>query len=128
MGFGACEFVPAALSRRRLMRRREYEAFAEGIRLRRGRLNASERALVELVLERSLTFAEIARAAGVNASTVCRRYHRCLRKLAPDETGRVGALDRRVCRDSRAGLTQAQIAAKLNITRYRVRKALAHEA
>jgi len=58
---------------------------AEALRARLELLGTEDRVLLKTYLEAGSSFDEIARLAGMNRSTVCRRIHRLIRRLY-DET------------------------------------------
>lgn len=116
----------------RLNDRRRTEAISRLARTSAAKLTNAERALLKLILEYNSSYAAIAAAAGLSKSTVCRRYQRILNKLqtteAPPEAT-CNQTDRTIRRLYVKGdLSQTKIAARLNITRYRVRQALIRTA
>ncbi len=74
---------------RRAARREGIERLGERLDL----LERGDRLLLKMHLEAGGSFDEIARVAGTNRSTVCRRIHRLLRRLG-DETYACCARDR----------------------------------
>lgn len=94
------------------------------------KLNANEKAFLRMIIDQGGTFQQVAQITGCNASTVRRKFRRMLKKLAETRTlnqirrhrrlhpGDIGvAREFFVC-----GTAQQDIAAKYNISRYRVRK------
>ena len=95
-------------------------------------LEADQRALLRIILEQGGSYQQIARLRGEHAATVSRRFRRLLSKLsrragtaAGIDADRLTPLDKRVLSYYYlCGMNQLQIAARLGVSRYRVRKAL----
>jgi DNA-directed RNA polymerase specialized sigma24 family protein len=96
-----------------------------------GPLSAENKALLEVIVQHGGTFEQVASLRGEHAATVSRRFHRLLSKLL---IGRkkprckpvsLNPLERSILTEYYlCGRPQADIADKLSISRYRVRKTL----
>lgn len=95
-------------------------------------LSGEQRALPTVILEQGSSYGQVARLSGEHASTISRRFRRLLAKLshrtggtAPDKTARLAPLNKAILSGYYLhGMNQSQVAARLGISRYRVRKAL----
>ena len=109
------------------------EALKDRVLTRADTLEADQRALLRVILEQGSSYRQVARLRGEHASTVSRRFRRLLRKLShatggktPIKAGRLAPLDEAILSAYYLlGMNQSRIAARLSISRYRVRKALA---
>jgi hypothetical protein len=79
---------PAELDIDRLPARRDV---VEVLRARLDLLEAEDKLLLKIYLEAGSSFDEIAKLAGTNRSTVCRRIHRMVRRLYDETYGRCQA-------------------------------------
>ena len=111
--------------------RAEHDALADEIQSRFGPLSAQHRALLDIILRHGGTFGQVATLRGEHASTVSRRFHRLLSNLsaAPGTSRRrpldLSRLEKTILAEYfLCGQSQSDIAAKLSISRYRVRKTL----
>ncbi|MDH4203135.1 MAG: hypothetical protein OEV87_09590 [Phycisphaerae bacterium] len=108
------------------------EALKDRVLNRAGALEAEQRALLTAILDQGSSYRQVARLRGEHASTVSRRFRRLLRKLSQRTGGKTGiqarnlkAMDKTVLTAYYLfGMNQLQIAARLGISRYRVRKTL----
>jgi DNA-directed RNA polymerase specialized sigma subunit len=96
------------------------------------RMDSEKKALLRLILDRGATYGQVARLSGEHASTVSRRFRSMLRKLKTKPLHktnktmpRLSPLEKTILIELFVyGTTQKDIAAKLGISRYRVRKTL----
>jgi len=108
------------------------EALRDRVLTRADVLEADQRALLRIILDQGSSYQQVARLRGEHATTVSRRFRRLLRKLAhgtrdkpPIKAGNLAPLDKTILSAYYLfGMNQSQIAARLGISRYRVRKAL----
>lgn len=107
------------------------EALKDRVLTHAGGLEAEQRALLTAILEQGSSYRQVARLRGEHAATVSRRFRRLLRKLSHRtgtpgvKAGRLAPLDTTILSSYYLfGMNQSQIAAKLGVSRYRVRKAL----
>lgn len=109
------------------------EAQKDTILNRSEMLEADQRALLTLILDQDGTFAQAARLRGEHATTVSRRFRRLLSRLSgkhirkpSPQIRQLSAIDKTILSAFyMAGMTQQQIADRLDISRHRVRKTLA---
>ena len=95
-------------------------------------LSGKDRVLMKMYLENGSTFSRMAKIAGVNEATIARKIHKLTRRLLDGEyitclrnRRHLSKLEQRIARDYfLEGLSQKDIAAKRNVTVYRVRKGL----
>ncbi len=95
-------------------------------------LNAVDRTLVLMYLEKGSCFSEIARVAGLNEANVARRIHKLIARLLDGKyitclrhRTQLGKLNLAIAKDRLIeGLSVRQIAAKRWTTVYRVRRGL----
>ena len=110
--------------------RSEQEHLINRIEHHLGPLSSEQKALLAIVLRHGGTFQQVARLRGEHASTVSRRFRRLLsrlngRGLPRCQPLRLSPLERAILAEYYlCGRTQNQIAVKLDISRYRVRKTL----
>jgi DNA-directed RNA polymerase specialized sigma24 family protein len=99
---------------------------------RSAKMDSKKQALLWMILEQGASYSQIGRLSGEHASTVSRRFHGIIRRLRSrplDASNPVPqdlpSLEKTILIESLVyGASQKQIAAKLGISRYRVRKAL----
>ena len=112
--------------------RANYDDLVGVLRDRSWRLDSRQRDMLWLILDQGASYGQLARLSGEHASTVSRRFRAMVRRLR----GRPGrkrptprtltSLEKIILIESfLCGTTQVQIAAKLGVSRYRVRKTLA---
>ena len=94
-------------------------------------MDSKEKALLRMVLGQGASYDQVARLSGEHASTVSRRFRAMVRRLRgrppriAEALGTLTPLEKTILIESFVyGAAQEQIAAKLGISRYRVRKAL----
>ncbi|MHC4988422.1 MAG: sigma factor-like helix-turn-helix DNA-binding protein [Planctomycetota bacterium] len=112
------------------------EALKDRVLARADTLEAAQRALLTAILDQGSSYQQVARLRGEHASTVSRRFRRLLRKLSQRTGGKAGvraanlkAMDKTILTAYYLfGMNQLQIAARLGISRYRVRKTLSRFA
>ena len=100
---------------------------------RSARMDRKQKALLWMILDQGASYGQVARLTGEHASTVSRRFRAMMRRLRgrPPHTAeaaldKLTQLEKNILVESFVyGASQKQIAAKLGISRYRVRKALA---
>jgi DNA-directed RNA polymerase specialized sigma24 family protein len=108
------------------------EALKDTVLHRSEALADEQRALLTIILEQGSSFQQIARLRGEHATTVSRRFRRLLGKLSgrtaargPVKDGHLNPIETTILADyCLCGMNQMQIAAKLGISRHRVRKTL----
>jgi DNA-directed RNA polymerase specialized sigma24 family protein len=108
------------------------EELAGVLRDRSSRLDSEKKALLRMILDRGASYEQVARLSGEHASTVSRRFRAMVRRLrgrplhtAGNALRNLTPLDKTILIESFLyGTPQKEIAAKLSISRYRVRKAL----
>ena len=96
-------------------------------------MDSEKKALLRMILGQGSTYDQVARLSSEHASTVSRRFRAMVRRLSRrplDTTGNtqrnLSPLEKTILIESFLyGSGQKQIAAKLGISRYRVRKVLA---
>jgi DNA-directed RNA polymerase specialized sigma subunit len=96
-------------------------------------MDGEKKALLQMILGQGGTYDQVARLSGEHASAVSRRFRAMVRRLSRrplDTTGNtqrnLTPLEKTILIESFLyGSGQKQIAAKLGVSRYRVRKALA---
>ena len=96
-------------------------------------LETEQKALLTMILEHGSTYEQVARLRGEHASTVSRRFKRLLRRLShrvaekpPVQMRNLKPMEQTILAAYYlCGMNQSQIAAKLEVSRYRVRKTLA---
>jgi DNA-directed RNA polymerase specialized sigma24 family protein len=106
---------------------------AEVLLDRSEKMDPQQRALLWMMLGQGASYKQIPRLSREHASTVSRRFRAMVRRLrgrlprsAQAELRHLNPLDKTILIKSLLyGATQEQIAAKLGVSRYRVRKALA---
>ena len=113
---------------------RESPDGALGILLDRSkRMDRKQKALLWMILDQGASYHQVARLSGEHASTVSRRFRAMVRRLrgrplenAKTALSNLTPLDKTILIESFVyGASQKQIATKLGVSRYRVRKALA---
>jgi len=115
---------PTELDTARIPDRREV---VELLRARLDLLSGVDRALLKMYLEAGSSFDQLARLAGMNRSTVCRRIHRILRRLcdatyARCQRGPFSNLELAILRDHFVrGLSVKRIGREYGLGDYRVR-------
>ena len=111
--------------------RSEQEQLISRIEQCLGPLSPDQKALFAIVLRHGGTFEQVARLRGEHASTVSRRFRRLLSRFSAHRLPRcrplaLTPLERAILAEYYlCGRTQSEIAVKLDISRYRVRKTLA---
>ena len=111
--------------------RSEQEHLINRIEHHLGPLSSEQKALLAIVLRHGGTFQQVAHLRGEHASTVSRRFRRLLSRLNGRGVPRcrplaLSPLERAIVAEYYlCGRTQTEIAFKLGISRYRVRKTLA---
>lgn len=106
---------------------------AEVLHDRSLRLDREQKVLLRMVLDQGASYEQVARLSGEHATTVSRRFRALMRRLrgkpleAADTALRLlSPLEKTILIESfLCGSGQTEIAAKLGISRYRVRKVLA---
>ena len=101
-------------------------------RLRSELLSGEDKALMQMIFEKGSSFAEIAKLTGQNPSSIARRFRGLVQKLLTKELLALlrhqqvfDSVDVSICRDYfLQGLPQRIIARKLNVSSYRIRRAL----
>jgi len=96
------------------------------------RMDRDQKALLRMVLDHGATYDQIARLSGEHASTVSRRFRAMVRRLRGGQLaggggagGDLNPLEKTILIESFiCGTPQVRLAAKLGISRYRVRKTL----
>jgi DNA-directed RNA polymerase specialized sigma24 family protein len=105
------------------------EALKDRVLTRSHTLDAEQKALLTVILEQGSSYEQVARLRGEHATTVSRRFRRLLRTLSHGTSGtvvRLNPTDETILSDYYLfGMNQSQIAGRLGISRYRVRKTLA---
>ncbi|MHC4783590.1 MAG: sigma factor-like helix-turn-helix DNA-binding protein [Planctomycetota bacterium] len=108
------------------------DEMAEILLGRSTRMDSKQKALLRMILDRGASYGQVARLSGEHASTVSRRFRAMVRRLrnGPPHTaealGTLTPLEKTILIESFVyGATQKKIAAKMGISRYRVRKTLA---
>ena len=112
--------------------RQKLDTMAGVLRGRSVRLDSKKKALLRMILDQGGSYGQVARLSGEHASTVSRRFRSMVRRLggstaqAADEAlQRLGPLEKTILIESfLCGIGQRAIAAKLGVSRYRVRKVL----
>lgn len=112
--------------------RAERTDLVELLQARVGILAGRDKALMQMYLTNGSTFNQMARLAGVSEWTIARRIHKLIRKLLGGEyitclrnRGQLDSLEQAIAKDYfLEELSQRIIAAKRNVTIYRVRKAV----
>jgi DNA-directed RNA polymerase specialized sigma subunit len=97
-------------------------------------LDKQKKALLRIILDQGGTYHQVARLSGEHASTVSRRFRAIMRRLrsrplfaANADLNNLTPLEKNILIESFVyGTGQEQIAEKLGVSRYRVRKALDH--
>jgi DNA-directed RNA polymerase specialized sigma subunit len=95
-------------------------------------LDKQKKALLRIILDQGGTYHQVARLSGEHAGTVSRRFRAIMRRLrsrplfaANTDLNNLTPLEKNILIESFVyGTGQEQIAAKLGVSRYRVRKAL----
>ena len=113
--------------------RQKPDAIATVLQGRSMQIDSKHKALLRLILDHGASYEQIARLSGEHAGTVSRRFRAMVRRLRgrpprPAETvsENLTPLEKTILIESFVcGTSQTAIAAKLGISRYRVRKALA---
>ncbi len=104
-----------------------------GVLLNRSeQMNNEKKALLQMILGQGGTYDQVARLSGEHASTVSRRFRAMVRRLSGGMLHTTGDVQRNLTPLEKTiliesflyGTGQTEIAAKLGISRYRVRKAL----
>jgi len=105
------------------------EALKDRVLTRSDTLEPEQRALLRVILDQGSSFQQVARLRGEHATTVSRRFRRLLGTLSRSTGGtarRLNPTDETILSAYYLfGMNQSQIADRLGISRYRVRKALA---
>lgn len=107
---------------------------AEVLSSRTAQMDSRQKALLWMVLNQGASYQQVARLSGEHASTVSRRFRAMVRRLrgrprrpAEPSPDTLTGLEKTILIESFLyGTGQKQIAAKLGVSRYRVRKALAY--